>query len=155
MSSSLNCRTAGLALAVVLVLSVLALSSTQQFNSSIQRGGSAAPLAVSPTLHILGVPTPQEMMTVVEGSPFTVPPNKIFVVTGASVQRYGSLQPWILEIRFNGQMVLAPTIDPNVSGVVQIPPGLTAPSGTTITTFESGNASALTISVVFGYLADA
>jgi hypothetical protein len=111
--------------------------------------------AATASVHVFGVPMPKEMMMVVEGSPFTVPTNKIFVVTGTGVQRYGALHVWILEVRFNGQLVLTPSIDPNVSGVVQIPVGLTATAGTVVSTSESGGTDPLTVAVVFGYLADA
>ena len=140
-----------------LPLSLLFLGiGTLCVSSALPSSAIAQQLTIaSKFLHILGIPAPREMVSVVEGSPFLVPPGKIFVVTGASVQRYGSLQMWPIEIRFNGQMALCPSIDPYQGGVVQIPPGLTATAGTTVTTLESGGADPLTVSVVLGYLSDA
>jgi hypothetical protein len=103
-------------------------------------------------LQIDGIPSAREMMMIVEGTPFVVPQGKILVITGAGVQRYQSFGRKIIEVRFDGQMVLAPSIDSEKTGVVDFPAGLAAHTGTTVTTFDSGELEANTVATLFGYL---
>jgi len=81
---------------------------------------------------------------VVEGQPLTVPPGKLFVVTGFAVPTSPSVQAIV---RFDGAIVLTLR-----SGAVDAtPPGLVAPGGTLVSihTLSGGFASS-----VFGYLTD-
>ena len=113
-----------------------------------------------PPFEIKGIPTPNSMMRVTEGVPFTVPAGKLFVATGIG----GTLNNkdfWV-NVVFDGEIVLTaiPTMTPGgvvvASGagpsIPAIPPGLVADNGTVVEVMDS-----LTLGkgVLLGYLADA
>jgi len=105
-------------------------------------------LPVESTLTIAGVPSPDQMIRVVDGEPMTVPVGKRLVVTGlASLpepppsQRVGVL--------FDGEYVIqAGLTDGSIAG---IPPGLVAQSGTVVEVRDN-NGTAQKSCVLLGYL---
>ena len=118
-----------------------------------------------PPFQILGVPTPQQMMRVVEGQPFTVPHGKLFVATGCGFttqQVPFAGDQMAFEISFSGVNVFA------LSGRwsanqgladgdgLSIPPGLVASTGMLVAVdgLWDGDEADLT-GVLLGYLADA
>ncbi len=55
-------------------------------------------------VRVEGIPTPQQMVRVVEGSPFTVPVGKLLVVTGTGATGWNPSSG--LSIKFDGVIVL-------------------------------------------------
>jgi hypothetical protein len=113
---------------------------------------SLLPLTISGKIQVAGIPTPQQMMRVVEGSPFTVPANMLFVVTGTAVDAWNTNSGH--QTLFNGTVVLNSRIHNGVGtgalSVMPIPPGLVAPAGTSIDCAAGAGKG-----IVLGYLADA
>ncbi len=103
------------------------------------------------TIQVEGIPTPQQMMRVAEGQPFTVPTGKLFVVTGLGMAQvvagYGA------HLRFDGQPVVSFYWSGEVATFVPIPPGFVATAGTVVSA-DSASGSG-TNAVATGYLVDA
>ena len=78
------------------------------------------------------------MIRVVDGSPYTVPVGRVYVVSGVGVNSGNNAQAF--GIRFDNVTVLEGT----VQGVLPVPPGLVAPAGTLITAGSND--------VILGYL---
>ena len=107
-------------------------------------------ITIDGPVQIEGVPTPSQMMRIVEGSPFTVPPGKVFVVTGTAFSS-GAFGPSDVNVLFDGVSVL--NVDGNTGsptgGASAIPPGVVASEGTVVSVSSVGTG------VLLGYLADA
>ena len=108
-----------------------------------------------------GVTTPNQMMRVTEGTPFTVPAGKLFVVTGLAHndgQLSGGGEVATVTVRFGGVAVLAADIQhlttnrDGAATIASVPPGLVAPAGTEIVAdLDADGAGSL--GVILGYLA--
>ncbi len=115
-------------------------------------------------LVIAGVPTPAQMVWVPEDQPLVVPKDKVFVATGiASTANNTDGGHKVIEVQFDGTTVLLGTLSrpsgSNISGsgpsIPQIPPGLVAKAGTTVSVKESSSTAANPAkAVLLGYLAD-
>ena len=108
------------------------------------------PITLSGPVQVEGVPTPQQMMRIDEGSPFMVPAGKIFVATGTGFTNSPPGQHQAL-VEFDNTSVLNNQADSGRPTTMAIPPGLVAHEGTVVRV--SGNAS--NPAVLLGYLADA
>lgn len=92
-----------------------------------------------------GIPTPEQMMRVVEGSPFVVPAGKRFAVTGIGT-KHGEVTT---QVRVDGAVKLHCRIDNVTSYVYPIAPGITVPAGSTVSVHgNTGEA----VSVLLGFL---
>jgi hypothetical protein len=138
--------------------------------------GSSGARDVS-AIQILGQPRPQEMMRVTEGAAFTVPPNKLFVVTGL-LSTYAvapSDGDNIVTLAFDGQDIAAAllsgarrgsaspggsqenssshTVSPYGGGpsLASVPPGLVATAGQVVTVIDNTSG----VGTALGYLVDA
>lgn len=102
-------------------------------------------------IQVEGIPTPQQMMRIVEGQPFTVPPGKLFVVTGLGLAQLTT--GFGANLRIDGQAILTYHWSSGVSPFGDVPPGLVASAGSVVSTDTTtpGGVHA----VVLGYLADA
>lgn len=140
-----------LSLGVLLgVLSVLSLGAFQQADYQLQPPHPhAAVFGGLGPVQVEGVPTPQQMMRVVEGQPFAVPAGKVLVCTG--VGRVGNVNA-PLDIRFDGSNVLVVWATQSTSQLAAIPQGLVAASGVSVSVFDNGGSQE---GVLLGYLADA
>jgi hypothetical protein len=115
-------------------------------------GSTVAPALLS-SIHVqvAGIPAPSQMRYVTNSSPFTVPPSKLFVVTGVGYVAAGAKE---VEVQFNGTTVLwrRPELtgaQGSISiGPMTVPPGLAAPAGTVVSTPQQQG-------LILGYLADA
>ena len=116
---------------------------------------TATPIPPTKT-QILGIPTPQQMMRVVEGMPFTVPPGKIFVATGLSFTTLLSVSSGGKGINLNVDNIVA--VHTRIGGqfaptqVVPLPGGLTASAGSVL---DVGGGDSGSDTSAWGYLADA
>ena len=118
------------------------------------RGASTNPDAmvtinVNKPVKVEGIPRPDQMMRIVNGT-FTVPADKIFVVTGVGTTGSSGNH----NLRINGVFLaqLVTNLSDEVATIAPIPPGMTASAGDVVEALTtSGAASA----IVLGYLADA
>jgi len=118
---------------------------------AVQVPGSAQRIPISNGLvRVAGIPTPQQMMRVHEGLPFTVPAGKLFVVTGLGQAQL--ITGYAANLRFNGQIILTYSFSSGLSPFGDIPPGIVAPEGTEVSTDTPGGG---TTAVVLGYLVEA
>ncbi len=105
-----------------------------------------AKLLLSGPVTVRGIPTPNQMVRVVEGVPFVVPAQKVFVVTGLGSNGHlfapGPAPNKHVRVSFDGVSVLEAMIlewqgGGSYSGggpaISEVPPGLVAPAGTTVT----------------------
>ena len=111
---------------------------------------TALGLKISEPIQVEGIPTPQQMMRVVEGTPFIVPAGKRFVVTGlGSTTTNTDIR---ITISFNTTPVWHWMVkEADVQATPLVPTGLVAAEGETVEVVDnhvSGQA------VVLGYLAD-
>lgn len=120
---------------------------------------TAAAIRLGPVT-VRGVPTPDQMVRVVEGSPLTVPADKVLVVTGVGSTANTPINNTLaIQILFDGQVVLGAQVkvtDANgVSGagpaIPSVPPGLKAGAGQQVAVQDDGPF----LGVLLGYLADA
>ena len=125
-------------------------------------------------IQILGQPAPQEMMRITEGANFTVPPEKIFVLTGllSSYAAATTNGDQIVSLAIDGEDVAAALlygarigfspggqpdkvipVSPYGGGpaIVSVPPGLTVVSGQVISVSDNTTGKG----VALGYLVDA
>jgi hypothetical protein len=120
-------------------------------SGAVQVPGNVQPILLSNGMvRVAGIPTPQQMMRVHEGQPFTVPPGKLFVVTGLGQAQL--ITGYAANLRFNGQIILTYNFSSGLSPFGDIPPGLAAPAGTVVSTDTPGGG---TTAVTLGYLVDA
>jgi len=140
------------ALAGAAVISMASLMASAQFQQPVVKA------VVEQTIN--GLPTPQQMMRVVEGAPLVVPGGKLFVVTGfGALGQNGSTNS--IDIEFDGTPVLrghnivALIGTGSVTGagpsVLPVPAGLVATAGTSIEAVSNTSGTG----VLLGYLADA
>lgn len=113
-------------------------------------------------VEVTGIPRPDQLMRVVEGTPFVVPTGKLFVVTGlgSTGHAYAPGPDKRVAISFNGTAVLEAMIYDWQGGgsyggggpaVPEVPRGLVAAEGTSVTVADEGTDSG----VALGFLADA
>lgn len=98
---------------------------------------------------VAGIPTPSQMMRVEEGTPFSVPPEKVFVVTGVGSNTtntsinitvsFDAVSVWHWKVRTN-----------DVQSTPAVPPGLVAQAGEVVSVVDDHTGRA----VILGYLAD-
>ena len=120
----------------ILGLVLLVAGAVQVPGSARQSPFGAIGITVDGTVQVEGIPTPSQMMRVVEGTPFTVPSGKAFVATGVAANKFQGLVPPEeigIEVRFEGQKVLGRSLkwtqvfsnEGSVAlGESAIPPGL-------------------------------
>jgi hypothetical protein len=157
----------------------------------------------TPALEFEGIPAPDRMLVIREGTPLVVPAGKIFVATGVGVDSasfttidysgypVNEITNCVVGITINGGAVLSSTIGPRIyytasvscpfpsprlmtyesstPSILEIPPGLTAQSGSTVSVSEvtftnyydsvqNCNDCIVTpttaVALVWGYLAD-
>lgn len=113
--------------------------------------GQAHGATISPQ-RIAGIPAPEDMLTLVEGTPFVVPAGKVFVVTGLSRRAVSvsGLNPLVssVGVRFDGITQLVGYIGGTGGGWVgtignveatnwaEVPPGLFATEGVSVDAIE-------------------
>ena len=92
-------------------------------------------------LRVEYMPHPRDMVQIKEGTPFTVPGGKVFVLTGLGSAQAGTTGgAWVM---VNGQVELSITSFAqgntvgNVPSVGEIPTGLTSAPGSTLTVGSS------------------
>ena len=92
------------------------------------------------------------MRRVTETNPLTVPPGKVFVITGVCREKT-SPSEYRIDAIFDGETVLKTSFSYNLDGangmICDVPPGLVAPSGTLVEVLGSKDAGG----VLLGYLA--
>ena len=128
----------------VTAIAAVALNVTQQ---------SATPAQQYPPLpdRIDGIPAPEDMLTVREGEPFTVPPGKKWVLTGLTRDSVQMVYPetTFAAVLFDGARVIGGHLqcltseNANISppaeadgNVIRVPPGICAGPGTVVTVIE-------------------
>jgi len=103
-------------------------------------------------VEIVGIPTPDQMLTIYEDTPFTVPPDSYFVVTGVGRSKT-SPSAYRVDVLFDGQAMLKTSFSYDAYGaagmLADVPPGLVAPAGVVVEALSSFNAGG----VIFGYVA--
>ena len=104
---------------------------------------------INTPIQVEGIPTPQQMLRVVEGVPLTVPANKVFVVTGlGDIADVSGVAVLFLD----GVAVLSSrpqtSSSNSATSVRPVPTGLTAAEGVII------SVTGPNIGQVFGYLVD-
>lgn len=95
-----------------------------------------------------GIPAPQQMRTISQGQPFTVPPGMVFVVTALGAASTGSG----VSLQINGAAeVVAYPANNSAAGVTMqpLPSGFVAPSGSVLEPVTGGGNGR-----AWGYLAD-
>lgn len=112
------------------------------------------PLTISGPVEVAGVPTPQQMMRIVEGQPFVVPNGKIFVATGIGADQI--LFSGKFDLRIHSTIVAEAELPrgsvPSAS-ILPVPPGIAAHAADTVDVVEP-NATGV-VGIALGYLADA
>lgn len=157
------------AIATVLAVAIVALAvfsfssypwaAAQVSTTTGPIGFAATRVTLTGPIEIAGVPTAQQMMYVVEGQPFTVPLDKLFVCTGIGATNNGA-NPGI-NVVFDGVPLIEVRPGKEVGGgstsgygpsISVVPPGLVATAGTTVSVESNGQADQ---GILLGYLADA
>jgi hypothetical protein len=115
-----------------LVSAVQAPAST---GAATARAVSQIPLTISNPIEVKGVPVPGNAVRIVEGTPYVVPAGRILVLTALG---RAEVTLGLCTLQFDGQTVA--TAEPNSStaagakcSMVELPPGLVAASGSTVT----------------------
>ena len=113
-------------------------------------------MTTAPPYHVLhiqteGVPTPNQMMRVVEGTPFTVPGGKVFVLTGLGESGTGGgtttlSVDGVPEVSGN----LTSSCWPTLPSILPVASGFAVQAGSVVEVTGAGSASR-----AWGYLADA
>jgi hypothetical protein len=150
-------RGSGFALGALGATSIILLLGAAQAAGTVK-------LVLSGPVEIAGYPRAQDMRRIVEGTPFVVPAGKLFVVTGMGSNGHnfapGPAPNKHVRVSFDGVSVLEAMIlewqgGGSYSGggpsIPEVPPGLTAPAGTTITATDD----AVDLGIVLGYLVNA
>lgn len=114
----------------------------------------------TPTLEV--APHPRDYVRFVEGTPYSVPPGKILVVTGLHVQQYypseGGTSRWVSSLLIDGVVVFEEFHYPGLpsSGLptVAAPRGLTATQGQVVSVAHSLKYSQSPTLAAIGYLVD-
>jgi hypothetical protein len=98
-------------------------------------------------------PRPEDMMRIVEGSSFVVPPGKLFVLTALGGTNAGGLGNVVHALRVNGttEVVALEPYSYELPPLAQAPPGFAVPGGSTIEAVQL--AGAPSSSRAWGYLA--
>lgn len=104
-----------------------------------------------PTARVEVGPHPRDMVQIHDGQPFTVPPGKLFVLTGLGNTTQGP----VAVLRVNGQIEVK--TDTSLSGfgacyVAAVPSGFSVPSGASISVETVG--PSLGYARAWGYLAE-
>jgi hypothetical protein len=146
-----------LVLAAVLVITGFDRLTAQPTATPIPKAFLGAPI----TVH--GIATPEQMMRVVEGTPFTVPAGKLFVVTGLASTGFdyapGPAPRKQVQLLLNGQPALAAMmLDWQGGGsyagggptIAKVPPGFVAVAGSTVTAVDAS----VNDGIALGYLVD-
>lgn len=118
-------------------------------------------VAVLNPLEVLGVPSPQQMMRVEEGTPFTVPTGKLLVITGLASNgfTFGNADK-LVQLSFGSQPVIAAMLLDWQGGgsytgggpaVSSIPPALVAQAGVVVSVQDPTT----DLGIALGYLVDA
>jgi hypothetical protein len=105
-------------------------------------------------------PSPRDMVQIKEGTPYTVPNGKLFLLTGLGTGGDTFGGPWSTSLLVNGQTKEASVLSTysgsgtfySSSGIVAMPPGFTATAGTVLEAV--GGINGLDARA-WGYLADA
>jgi len=98
-------------------------------------GLASVPIVVRGPVQVEGVPTPQQMMRVKQGTPFTVPAGKLFVVTGVGAETMSQGADYIAIVIFDGLDAWATSIAANGAAIDgHVPAGLVAQQGQVVTT---------------------
>lgn len=124
------------------------LADGQTTPTGITLIGPAGLTGPSTTVNVHGIPRPDQMMWLKEGTLYTVPTGKIFVCTGLGY--FGITSGTTLGVQINSIEVLRIQAKETVT---PIPPGLVATAGQTIECWESPGAGQF--GILMGYLADA
>lgn len=133
------------------------LAGGQVTPSGLTLYGPAGLLGPTVNVTVSGIPTPQQMMRIVGGPGFTVPAGKLFVATGM-----GAAQPVAADqhvtVGIDGNFALGGWLTQLGAGgsiaqsdqIIQVPPGLVATAGQTVTVGDTTGQG-----VLLGYLVDA
>lgn len=127
-----------------LVSAVQAPAST---GAATARAVSQVPLTITNAIEVKGVPVPENMVQIKEGTPYVVPAGRMFVVTALG-SSYGAAQQGWLNV--NGQTELLVNLNGNIpsGNIIAVPTGLSIPGGATISVHGTGQ-----LGRAWGYLA--
>lgn len=106
---------------------VLLLTSAAQ-RTSASLGHFLSP---NPTVEVVGIPDPRDMVMIREGQPFTVPTGKILVVTALGA----TSNSFVVSLLVDGQNEMEAVANlpyGNSTTVQQLPTGFTVPSGSIV-----------------------
>ena len=116
------------------------------------------------SVRIEGIPAPSQMKRIVEGTPLTVPNDKLFVATGVGRESSGDGNPGSgnvmrFQVQFDNVDVfwrfgIHQGMDGRTVGDLSIPPGLMAPGGTVVSIEAEDDLGGQHTGVLLGYLAD-
>lgn len=112
------------------LLGVVLLTASAVQSPSPQRVAVVNPLSIS------GLPTPQEAVQIVEGSPLTVPPGKLFVLTALGTHETDSNPPAELYVDNVLEVSAVSVVNPGTvnnpeasTSIVATPPGFAVAAG--------------------------
>lgn len=106
------------------------------------------PTTVEHVVTVKGIPPPEKTIRITEAEPYTVPADKLFVVTGLGKSEFSGTSPGSVILKFDGEAVWKATyggIDGDVEPYASVPPGLVAYSGSVVSTSTNNG-------VILGYL---
>jgi hypothetical protein len=94
-------------------------------------------------------PSPRDMVQIKEGTPYTVPPGKLFVLTGVG----STVGCYTVTLKVNGQDEASTVFSCPSTGcsIMSAPVGFTVASGSTL---ETSSNTGLQVARAWGYLAD-
>jgi hypothetical protein len=135
---------------------VLWLASAVQAPASHAAAGQV-PVTLGAPIEVKGIPTPRQIVRLSDGDfPYTVPPNRAFVIT-ACVPRANTPPPYC-NLLIGGQQVAFIFIDTNGGSgglhTTRFGSGLVAKSGETVTLTYAGSGTGTTNATLIGYLSD-
>jgi len=139
----------------VVLLTVSAFQVSVSKSPTQQMLGSLG-ISIDGPIQVEGIPTPSQMMRVVEGTSYSVPSGKVFVATGLG--RAGNDNSDKATLRIDGVPVaqslpaIGSSNDMNDSTTIRsLPPGMAAKAGQSVSVETDSSSGG---GIVLGYLAD-
>ena len=138
-----------LALATVLIVAGAMQAPTASGHRAVQSPVMDLGLTIDGSVHVEGIPRPEEMMRIEEGTPFTVPAGKALVLTALGSAQGGSMTTLLVDgvAEFEKAMTTSPT----PGSMMFVPAGFRIDAGSVVTVSTGFPADGR----AWGYLVDA